>query len=68
MILKGCIPVLVTPFHSDKVTIDFNGIKKIIEYFIKKGIEGIWVLGTGSEDYLLTFQQRYEVIRFVSKE
>ena len=58
----------MTPFHSDKVTIDFNGIKNIIEFFIKEGIQGIWVLGTGSEDYLLTFQQRYEVIRFVSKE
>ena len=66
--MKGCIPVLVTPFYKDKVTVDFIGIKNLVEYFIRNGVKSIWALGTGSEDYLLSNELRYKILEYLSKE
>jgi len=60
--LKGVIPVVQTPVHEDG-SIDTNGIGRLIHFLTGKGVGGLWVLGTGSEDMNLSFEKRLTVAR-----
>lgn len=63
--INGLIPVLVTPINRDG-TIDYEGLKNLIQYHNTDGIEALWVLGTGGEDMSLTVNQRLSVAEFVA--
>ncbi len=63
-ILKGVIPVLLTPF-TDEGDIDVESLIKLVQHLNNKNIGGFWVLGTGSEDMNLTFDQRLVVAKTV---
>jgi 4-hydroxy-tetrahydrodipicolinate synthase len=45
--LKGVYVPLVTPFKDDKV--DFNSYKKMVDFYINKGVHGLMPLGTTGE-------------------
>jgi dihydrodipicolinate synthase/N-acetylneuraminate lyase len=64
--LKGVIPVVQTPFHSDG-SIDQEGLVRLVEFLVDAGVGGLWVLGTNSEDMNLSFAKRLEVARTVTK-
>lgn len=53
---KGIIPILQTPF-TDNGEIDYEGIKKIIDFCISSGAHGIGT-GFGSEFYALSDEER----------
>jgi 4-hydroxy-tetrahydrodipicolinate synthase len=59
--VKGIVPVVQTPLKDGSV--DADSLKKHIKWLIQKPIGGLWVLGTGSEDMHLTFDQRVKVAR-----
>ena len=59
--LEGVIPVLLTPLTKSG-DIDEPSLIKLVKYLNKKNIGGFWVLGTGSEDMNLTYQQRLQVL------
>ena len=61
---KGLIPVLMTPFNKNG-SIDFIGLKNLIEFLDKKKIGGYWVLGTGGEDMNLSFSQRMDIFEAI---
>jgi dihydrodipicolinate synthase/N-acetylneuraminate lyase len=63
-ILKGVIPVLLTPLTRSG-EIDETSLVKLVKYLNSKNIGGFWVLGTGSEDMNLTYQQRLQVVNTV---
>lgn len=65
-VIKGVVPVLVTPILKDG-SIDAEGLKRLVEFLVNKKIGGLWVLGTGSEDMNLSFKKRLEVARIVSE-
>jgi len=62
--LKGVIPVLLTPFTNNG-DVDVESLSKLVEHLNNKDIGGFWVLGTGSEDMNLTFEQRLVVAQIV---
>jgi dihydrodipicolinate synthase/N-acetylneuraminate lyase len=47
MIMNGIWLPIITPFKDGKV--DFNSYKRLIDYSIKQGIDGIIPLGTTGE-------------------
>ena len=42
---KGLFVPLVTPFHADE-NIDYEGYKRVIDYVIEGGMDGVLVGGT----------------------
>lgn len=65
-LLKGVIPVMVTPLTKDG-DIDTDAMRRLVEFLVTKEIAGLWVLGTSSEDMNLGFAKRLEVARIVAE-
>lgn len=63
---KGIFPALLTPFdENDKV--NTKVLEEITEYNIKKGVNGFYVGGSTAEAFLLTEEERIEVMETVSR-
>jgi 4-hydroxy-tetrahydrodipicolinate synthase len=65
--LSGIIVPLVTPL-KDHEQIDIEGTQKLIEYVIKGGVSGIFVLGTTGEGPSLSLSLKKEFIEVVCKQ
>jgi len=65
--LRGCIPVLLTPFNRDR-SIDFEGLDRLVDSYIEEGVEGLWVLGTGGEDMAIGFDRRLAIVEHLSRK
>ncbi len=53
---------LVTPFHDD-FTIDFEGLRKLIDHVISGGVDYLVVLGTTGESATLTKGEKLQVLK-----
>ncbi|MGC3977526.1 MAG: 4-hydroxy-tetrahydrodipicolinate synthase [Paludibacteraceae bacterium] len=62
--LIGMGVALITPFKEDE-TIDFDALKKLVEYQIKNGTDYLVVLGTTAETPTLTEDEKEDIKRFV---
>ena len=58
----GSIVALVTPMHEDG-QIDFDGLRKLIDWQIAQGTDVIGVVGTTGESPTVTMEENREVIR-----
>lgn len=58
--LKGAITALVTPFKDGNI--DEAGLRKLIEFQIKNGIDGLVPCGTTGESATLTYEEHNRVI------
>lgn len=58
---KGTGVALVTPFHDD-CSIDFTGLKKLIDHVIDGGVDYLVVLGTTGESATLLPAERKQVL------
>lgn len=64
MNINGIIPALVTPFDSnDKV--DYGALKELVNYLIEKGAAGFYACGSTAECFLLTEEERKQVLETV---
>jgi len=63
-IFKGLGIALVTPFKTDG-TIDYEALKRLIEYQTDNGADFLCILGTTSESPCLDYEERAEIKRFV---
>lgn len=59
---KGIFPALFTPF-DDFGNIEHDQLRKIIEYNLKKGVNGFYVDGSSAEAFLLTFEERKSILK-----
>ena len=64
-ILKGTGVALVTPFNED-LTIDFDGLLKLLEH-TAKGVDYFVVQGTTGESATTTAAEKAEILSFVEK-
>jgi 4-hydroxy-tetrahydrodipicolinate synthase len=55
--LRGCIPILVTPFHDDG-TLDLDSLTREIDWVIAEGASGVACLAIAGEGYKLTEAER----------
>jgi 4-hydroxy-tetrahydrodipicolinate synthase len=61
---KGFIPVMLTPFQ-DNGFVDYNGLRKLTEFYIEAGAAGLFANCLSSEMFELTEQERIDVTRTV---
>jgi 4-hydroxy-tetrahydrodipicolinate synthase len=61
---NGVWPVMITPFTEDN-KIDYDGVLKIIEWYDRQGVDGIFAVCQSSEMFYLDKKERYELAKFV---
>ncbi len=62
--ISGSIVALVTPF-KDNGEVNFPALKKLVEWHISEGTDGILALGTTGESAAMTHEEDDEVLRCV---
>ncbi len=64
--LKGVGVALITPFNEDN-TIDFAGLKKLIDFNAENGTDYLVVNGTTGESATTTNEEKHAILDFVKK-
>lgn len=59
--LRGTITAIATPFNADK-SIDFDAFKKLLDFQIEGGVEGVVVCGSTGESATLTEKEKIALI------
>ncbi|NJE26132.1 4-hydroxy-tetrahydrodipicolinate synthase [Thermococcus sp. MV5] len=62
MKFEGIFPPAITPFTKDE-EVDLTKLTEYLDFLIKGGVHGLFMLGTNGEGPLLTFEEKKEVIR-----
>ncbi|MFN8482467.1 MAG: dihydrodipicolinate synthase family protein [Anaerolineae bacterium] len=62
--LRGCIPIVATPFHEDG-SIDETSLKAQVEWLIAGGVHGLATPAIASEGYKLSDEEREIVVAIV---
>lgn len=63
---KGSLPALVTPFNNG--TVDIDTLKKLVNWHIAQGSQGLVPVGTTGESPTLTHEEHDQVVEIVVKE
>ena len=63
---NGVYPVMLTPFTEDN-KVDYDALEKLINWYIGKGVAGLFADCQSSEMFFLSFEERVEIARFVKK-
>lgn len=63
-LLRGTGVALVTPFNKD-LSIDFDGLSRLVEHCITGGVDYLVVMGTTAESATLTAQEKEAVIAHI---
>ena len=53
---------IITPFREDQ-SIDFDSFKKVIDFTIESGVDGILICGGTGEYHMMTLEEQKEVIK-----
>ena len=61
-IFIGCGTALVTPFTEDGI--DFDTLKKLIDFQIQQGTDALIILGTTGESSTMTLEEKKQVVKF----
>lgn len=61
MKLRGIITPVTTVFHADE-TIDESGFRRIVEYLVGHGVNGIFPCGGQGEGYSLTISEKLRLL------
>jgi 4-hydroxy-tetrahydrodipicolinate synthase len=65
--IQGSIPAIVTPMHADG-SLDLPRLRKLIDWHIAEGSDGIVVVGTTGESPTVDFDEHCELIRVVVEQ
>lgn len=60
--IQGSIVAIVTPMHADG-SLDLPGLRKLIDWHIAEGTDGIVIVGTTGESPTVTVQEHCELIK-----
>jgi 4-hydroxy-tetrahydrodipicolinate synthase len=60
--IKGSLVAIVTPMHEDG-SLDFAGLRKLLDWHVAQGTDGIVVVGTTGESPTVDFDEHCELIR-----
>lgn len=65
--IKGIIPAMVTPLN-DKEELDEAGLRHLVNYLIKRGVHGLFPVGSQGEFYALSPEEKRQVWEIVVEE
>ena len=65
-LLSGCYTALVTPLQKN-YEIDYEGLRKLAEFQMKEGVDGILAVGTTGESPTLDWNEHNKVIEKVNE-
>ena len=57
----GVWPVMLTPFTKEN-TVDENALKELVEWYIAKGVNGLFAACQSSEIFYLTLEERLKIV------
>jgi len=60
--LKGVLPIAPTPFHDDG-NLDLDGMRRVLDFMIDQGVDGICILANYSEQFALSDAERETLLR-----
>ncbi len=60
--IKGSIVAIVTPMHADG-SLDFPGLRKLVDWHIAEGTDGIVIVGTTGESATVSVEEHCELIK-----
>ena len=60
--IKGSIVAIVTPMHADG-SLDFPGLRKLIDWHIAEGTDSIVIVGTTGESATVSVEEHCELIK-----
>ncbi len=63
--ITGSLVAIVTPFHLDSRDIDWNSLKRLIDWHVDQGTDGIVTVGTTGESATLSVEEHSRIIDFV---
>jgi 4-hydroxy-tetrahydrodipicolinate synthase len=61
--IKGSIVAIVTPMHADG-SLDYPGLRNLIDWHIAEGTDGIVIVGTTGESATVNVEEHCELIKF----
>ena len=64
--LRGIIPVTMSPINEDE-SIDEDGHRKMLDFTLSYRVGGFWLLGSASEDFLMSYDQRVSITRITAE-
>ena len=64
LIKNGVYPTMITPFTADN-KIDYEGVLQLLQWYKAKGVDGIFAICQSSEIFYLSFEERYELLKFI---
>ncbi len=62
----GVWPVMLTPFTEDN-KIDETALKKLVDWYIERGVDGLFAVCQSSEMFFLSFEERVRLTELVVK-
>ncbi len=60
--IQGSLVAIVTPMHADG-SLDVSGLRKLIDWHINEGTDGIVIVGTTGESPTVSVEEHCELIR-----
>lgn len=63
---RGIIPAMVTPLNADE-SVNYDALEAHIDFLIKQGVHGIFVIGTTGEFYALSYDEKRKIIQSAIK-
>ena len=65
--IRGVIPPLITPMDENE-KLDTGALRNLIEYVIKGGVHGIFVLGSTGEFYGLDYEEKVRAVEVTMEQ
>ena len=65
--IQGSLVALVTPMHKDG-SLDLSGLRKLVDWHIQQGTDGIVIVGTTGESPTVGFEEHCELIRITVEQ
>jgi 4-hydroxy-tetrahydrodipicolinate synthase len=65
VIPDGIWPTMITPFKDNKI--DYGVLENIVEWYIDKGVDGLFAVCQSSEMFFLTLEERTRLARTVKE-
>jgi 4-hydroxy-tetrahydrodipicolinate synthase len=62
IMIQGSIVAIVTPMHADG-SLDYPGLRKLIDWHVAEGTDGIVIVGTTGESPTVSVEEHCELIR-----